>query len=363
MKIAFVKSYFLWAFATGGERSQIAVLSALARAGHDVTMRYAIPPGLPEAAYRSFLEIIESFELELISSTVKGVVYFADGVRVEALRVASHPGMWLGSWLDELEPKMILASAKDTLFLPILAAFWPGRGGIFVQDLESLNSARRLLKPESLAHFFSPNWTLIASSRFLQGKTRDIVGLDSEILYPLVNMEIGEHSSPSANTVTLFGTSRGKGYDLFQSVASGLPHRGFRAVLGWEEQATRCPPNVELVPFSLSPEKLLGTTAVVVVPSRLPEGFGRVALESMAYGRPVLVSDQGALPEVVGDAGIIVPATTEGHEPARWIAALRSLEDPARARKHVDAGLGRAREIRNLQSHQFKRLFGDSLVP
>jgi glycosyltransferase involved in cell wall biosynthesis len=39
----------------------------------------------------------------------------------------------------------------------------------------------------------------------------------------------------------------------------------------------------------------------------LMEGFGLTALEAMACGTPVVVSDRGALPEVVGDAGIVVP--------------------------------------------------------
>ena len=37
-----------------------------------------------------------------------------------------------------------------------------------------------------------------------------------------------------------------------------------------------------------------------------PESFCRVAAEAMANGIPVIVSSRGALPEVVGDAGIIL---------------------------------------------------------
>ena len=44
---------------------------------------------------------------------------------------------------------------------------------------------------------------------------------------------------------------------------------------------------------------------VVVVPS-LNEGFGFPALEAMTLGIPVVAASRGALPEVVGDAGLLV---------------------------------------------------------
>jgi len=47
---------------------------------------------------------------------------------------------------------------------------------------------------------------------------------------------------------------------------------------------------------------------VVVIPSIWGEAFGLVAIEAMATGAFVIVSDAGALPEVVGDAGMVVPA-------------------------------------------------------
>jgi glycosyltransferase involved in cell wall biosynthesis len=51
---------------------------------------------------------------------------------------------------------------------------------------------------------------------------------------------------------------------------------------------------------------LMGNAQLLCLPS-LFEGFGLPVLEAMACGTPVVVSDRGALPEVVGEAGIIVP--------------------------------------------------------
>ena len=45
---------------------------------------------------------------------------------------------------------------------------------------------------------------------------------------------------------------------------------------------------------------------IAVVPS-LYEGFGFPAAEAMSCGIPVIASSGGALPEVVGEAGMLVP--------------------------------------------------------
>ena len=56
---------------------------------------------------------------------------------------------------------------------------------------------------------------------------------------------------------------------------------------------------------------LMAAAAAVVVPSRY-EGFGLPALEGMACGAPVVAARAGALPEVCGDAALLVEPTPEG---------------------------------------------------
>lgn len=76
-------------------------------------------------------------------------------------------------------------------------------------------------------------------------------------------------------------------------------------------------------------QRLYATAAVMVFPS-LFEGFGIPVLEAMACGCPVIASDRGALPEVAGDAALIVdPLSVE--EIASAIS--RVLRDPELAQE------------------------------
>ncbi|MGI8457549.1 MAG: glycosyltransferase [Propionibacteriaceae bacterium] len=81
---------------------------------------------------------------------------------------------------------------------------------------------------------------------------------------------------------------------------------------------------------------------VVAVPSLPTKGwleqFCRVAVEAMASGIPVVASRSGAIPDVVGDAGVLVePGDVDGLR-----TALCDLRDPERRRALRDAGLQRA---------------------
>jgi glycosyltransferase involved in cell wall biosynthesis len=83
---------------------------------------------------------------------------------------------------------------------------------------------------------------------------------------------------------------------------------------------------------------LYGGAAVVVLPS-LEEGFGLPALEAMACGAPVVASWRGALPEVVGDAGLLVDPEDESALAAALTRVLDGeLDRAALARR----GLARA---------------------
>ena len=86
--------------------------------------------------------------------------------------------------------------------------------------------------------------------------------------------------------------------------------------------------------------QLLASAEVAVVPS-LYEGFSLPSIEHLASGTPLIASRAGALPEVVGDAAVLV----KPGDPEELAATLRRLLDDGAARAELAArGLARVRE-------------------
>jgi glycosyltransferase involved in cell wall biosynthesis len=90
----------------------------------------------------------------------------------------------------------------------------------------------------------------------------------------------------------------------------------------------------------LSPEdiaSLMTRAAAVVVPS-VYEGFGLPALEGMACGAPVVAARSGALPEICGEAAVLVEPTASG-----FVDGLSAvLESRGLAEELHTAGLAQA---------------------
>ncbi len=72
------------------------------------------------------------------------------------------------------------------------------------------------------------------------------------------------------------------------------------------------------------------------------EQFGRVVVEAQASGIPVVASASGALPDVVGEAGLLVPPGTRAPSAPR---SARLLDEPGLWSRLAEMGIGRRRHV------------------
>jgi glycosyltransferase involved in cell wall biosynthesis len=116
----------------------------------------------------------------------------------------------------------------------------------------------------------------------------------------------------------------GWGAQALTDVIAGAQHAARVVRLGWVDEQARA-------------DLLAGATALVLA-SRY-EGFGLTAGEAMAAGVPVVASAVGGIPEVVGDAAVLVPA---GDETALAGAIHALVTDVDRRAELAELGPARA---------------------
>jgi glycosyltransferase involved in cell wall biosynthesis len=156
---------------------------------------------------------------------------------------------------------------------------------------------------------------------------------------PLVGY-VGRLTPEKGVEVLLRATAGQRAWDL--AIVGDGPARDDLERLVEELDLTSQVELVSSLPHEDLPElyRRLDLLAVPSLPTpRWEEQFCRVAVEAMASAVPVVASASGALPEVVGDAGVLIPAG----DPAALGDALRDLAgDPERRRELGERGRARA---------------------
>ena len=91
-------------------------------------------------------------------------------------------------------------------------------------------------------------------------------------------------------------------------------------------QRARALPNIEWHPPTRDMRTLYARARTLLMPSLWEESYGRTVVEAQINGIPVVASNRGALPEVVGTGGLLVDA----HAPLdEWELALRQACQPS----------------------------------
>jgi len=168
-------------------------------------------------------------------------------------------------------------------------------------------------------------------------------GINTEFFYPLPGIPRQPHRLLVTNSADI--PLKGLSY-LLEAVAAVRCKRKVELVVigrpkknGDVERKIRELPIGDIVsftgriPYEAFAEQYAQAT-VAVIPS-LYEGFGMPAGEAMACGVPVISTSGGALPEVVGDAGVLVPPADAV---ALSEAIQRLLDSPGERARLGEAG-------------------------
>jgi glycosyltransferase involved in cell wall biosynthesis len=173
---------------------------------------------------------------------------------------------------------------------------------------------------------------------------RDGLGMavPSIVVHTPVNWRDYEGVSSTRRFITLLNVNDNKGGRVLIDIARRMPEREFLGVEGsyGEMIIDRSLPNLAYRPLAPRVTDILADTAILLMPSRR-ESWGRVAIEAMAAGIPVIAHPASGPLEVLGAAGIFADRDDVG----AWVRSIRELDEPARYAAFVARGRRRAREL------------------
>ncbi|MEU2835331.1 glycosyltransferase family 4 protein, partial [Streptomyces lavendulae] len=122
--------------------------------------------------------------------------------------------------------------------------------------------------------------------------------------------------------VTLSGSTVAKGADVLAQVAARMPDTRFLLVRSAGRKDPPMPANVEFVDRR-DPRQVYGRTRILLMPSAV-ESYGRVGVEAMLSGIPVLATPLPGIREALGTAGTYI----EREDIDGWVAEIRRLSTP-----------------------------------
>jgi glycosyltransferase involved in cell wall biosynthesis len=187
--------------------------------------------------------------------------------------------------------------------------------------------------------WFDATDRVLTNSQYVARYYRERIGLASTALASPILWSDVLGPSDARHFLTFVNPSLHKGAALFARLADMLGRArpdipilivqsgAAAARLGPIEglDLTRYPQIVASPPIQ-DARVLYGLTKLLLVPSVFHEPFGRVAAEAMINGIPALVSDRGALPETVGNGGVVLPVPEWMEPGGRLVPQAEELE-------------------------------------
>ncbi|HEY8596650.1 MAG TPA: glycosyltransferase [Devosiaceae bacterium] len=154
--------------------------------------------------------------------------------------------------------------------------------------------------------------------------TRDLFkerfGIALEVVGKFVEQPVVPPGADTREFVTFINPTPEKGLTLFYRIvelaAEVLPEARFLVVESRGHLATAESEmgmhfgqfgNLTRVGLQRDMGAVFGATRILLVPSLWHDSGPRVSVEALSLGIPAIVSDRGGLPELVGDAGIVIP--------------------------------------------------------
>ena len=171
---------------------------------------------------------------------------------------------------------------------------------------------------------------MVSNSEFTARRYKEVYGIDAAVIPPLFRPEHYRTRSSGSN-ITFVNPFPDKGSELAFEIARRCPEIPFCFVEAWTLtnaqravtlEKMKTAPNVTLRRRTQNIRSVYARAKIVLMPSKWEEAWGRVATEAHFSGIPVVASNRGGLPELVGPGGVLLDPDGPVEQ---WVEAVRRL--------------------------------------
>jgi glycosyltransferase involved in cell wall biosynthesis len=196
-----------------------------------------------------------------------------------------------------------------------------------------LTTAKSMIPRRNLHLIHNSNWIQQLYSSF---------SYNSTVLYPPVSWK-EYRVNTSKRYVTLINVNKNKGGKVLIEIAKEMPNVEFLAVKGgYDTQIIDDRvPNITYVPNTPYIQEIYAKSQIILMPSK-EESWGRVAVEAMSSGIPVIAHPTPGLKEACSYAGLFA----DRNNISEWVNLIYRLKtDAGFYKKQSDLAFKRAQEL------------------
>ncbi len=175
-----------------------------------------------------------------------------------------------------------------------------------------------------------PQVLYFANSDFTARRWAALAGIASRVIPPVVRTE-RVLAEANGGHVLFVNPVAIKGVEFLFALAAACPELPFLVVESWNlnpawrrycRRRARALGNIRWLDAADDMRPVYAEARLLLMPSLWEEAFGRTVIEAQLNGLPVLASNRGALPEVVGEGGVTLDldGPFDG-----WVSALRDM--------------------------------------
>lgn len=263
-------------------------------------------------------------------SSDKSLGYLVMRSRMPEQALASIASIW--------EPTAIVVQTGSSLLPMVLASLATAcPTAVYLHNVETHQLAGSLVPDPSLLYF--------ANSAFTADRWRALCGINCTVVPPIVAAERYQVAK-TGEQILFVNPHPIKGGEILFSLAEACPELPFVVYESWNiapmwrdycmARAQKLG-NIEWHEPVFDMREAYAKARILLMPSIWEESFGRTVVEAQLNGIPVLSSNRGALPALVGESGIVL----DPHAPIDdWARALRTLYATAPAYSNTARQLG-----------------------